>query len=163
MVQPSLVERQPMTVIGLRARYEGDPSTISELWDELGRRWEDIQAFAAVDGAYGVMTNMDDDPETFDYIVGVETSPELSEAEADGSEEIPADYVWIDVHGGRYVRFETSIATVEDDYEAVVGTWLPQSGLGKRPGPEYERYGPTYDAGSADSAYEYFLPVARIG
>jgi len=150
MVNPTTVERESMTVVGLQTHYEGDESVFSELWAEFGERWDEFDGLAATDEAFGVVTDFDEDTTAFDYLAGVATTD---------VEAVPDDYVVVDVPGGQYSVFETTLGSFEADYDEVREEWLGESGFERRPGPEFERYGPAFDPEEPDSPYEYFLPV----
>lgn len=149
MVEPEVVERDAMTVVGLRVRYEGDESVFQDLWETFGERWGEFEPFAASDDAFGVVTEFDPETETFAYVVGVATT---------STADLPADFETVEVPAGTYAVFETALATFQDDYDAVTGEWLPDSPYDRRDAPEFERYGPGFDP-TGEGAYEYFLPI----
>lgn len=67
---------------------------------------------------------------TFDYLVGVATATDDDVADAS---------VVVDLPGGSDAVFETSVKSVEVDYEAVLTECLPDSGGERRTAPEFER------------------------
>jgi len=150
MVTPTIREHDPMTVVGLQTHYEGDDSVFSALWEEFGERWDEFEGLAATDEAFGVITDYHPGDETFDYLTGVATGPDADQ---------PADFETVEVRGGTYAVFETTLPSLEADYAAVSGEWLPESDYDRRSAPEFERYGGDYDPEDPDSPYEYFLPV----
>ena len=150
MDEPTIVEREASTIVGLPARYEGDDSVIEATWKRFGERWADFEPLAADDAVYGVVTNYEPGTTTFDYLVGV--------ASASPDEE-PADFDAIEVPAGTYAVFRTSLPSFESDNEAVTGEWLPDSDYERRVAPELERFGPDHDPDAPDSPYDYYLPV----
>lgn len=148
MVTPTIVEREPMTVVGLQTTYSGEDAEIQALWTEFGERWEEFEDLAATDEGFGVVTDFQSDPVRFVYTVGVATE----------TADIPEDFVVVEVPGGTYARFETTIETMQSDYEAVLVRWLPDSAYDRVDGPEYERYTDEFDPEERPT-YEYFFPV----
>ena len=132
-----------MTVVGLQRHYDGDESIFERLWTEFGDRWDEFEDLAATDEAFGVTTNFQPEPMEFDYVVGVATG---------GGEEVPDDFTSVEVPGGSYACFETTLESFESDYDEVVEGWLPDSGYGRRPGPEYARYGESFEPEDPASA-----------
>lgn len=153
-MSPTIVEREPVTVVGLQTRFEGDDSVVRALWEAFGARWDEFDGLATTAASYGVVTDFTPEPMAFDYLVGVPTA---------GTDDLPddlsGDLVAVDVPGGTYARFESTLASFEADYEAVTTTWLAGSGYERRVAPEYERYGPEFDPDDPASRYEYYLPV----
>lgn len=153
MVEPRIVARDPVTVVGIRARYDGDDSVRRRLRAEFDERWEEFRVFADSEGWYGVVTP-DRRTDQFDYVVGVELGD---------TRPSPGDYAPVDVPGGRYVVFETTVESFESDYEAVAREWLDESLYERRSGPEFERFERAFDGDAAEGAYDYYVPVTATG
>ncbi|ELZ87212.1 AraC family transcriptional regulator [Haloferax elongans ATCC BAA-1513] len=144
------MDREPTTVVGIQTHYEGDDSIFEALWQEFGQRWDEFQSLATGDEAFGVMTDVDLETMEFDYTVGVAV---------DTPDEVPDELVTVDVPGGSYAVFETTLERFESDHEAVLSEWLPQSGYEHGASPEFELYGPEFESGDPTSAYDYYVPV----
>lgn len=153
MVTPTIEERAPFTVVGLETHFDGDESIFRSLWEAFGRRWDEFEGLAERDEAFGVVTNVVEEPMAFDYVVGVATTR---------ADDAPDDFAVVEVPGGAYAVFETSLGSFDEDYASVLESWLPDAGHEPRPGPEYERYGPGYEGEDPDSPYQYFLPVDPV-
>lgn len=152
MVEPTIVEREPVSVTGLQVHYDGDESIFRPLWDEFGARVDAIEGLAAAEEAFGVVTDYDAETVEFDYLVGLEAA--AFDLDDDG-------FVTVDVPGGTFARFETSLASFQADYGTVTEEWLPRSRYDRRAVPEFEVYGPEFNPEDDDPSYEYFLPVER--
>lgn len=152
MVTPTVVERDPMTVVGFMTHFDGDESVFEALWGKFGERWKEFEEFSDSEEAYGIATNFVPEPMSFDYLVGVPTSDLAA---------VPEEFEVVEVPGGEYARFETSLSQFEADHEAVLSEWLPDSDYEPRDGPELERYGPEFDPEETDAAYEFFIPVVE--
>jgi len=146
-----VVEVEPTTVVGIQRHYDGDDSIFQPLWQEFGRRWSEFDQLATEDAGYGVATDVEMEPMAFDYTVGVPT---------DDAGTAPDDFVTVEIPGGSYARFETTLDEFDADHERLTNEWLPSSGYRRRPGPEFERYGPEFDPEDRTSTYEYYVPVS---
>lgn len=139
-----------MTVVGLETRFAGDSSVFGDLWDEVVERWDDIEATAATDTAYGVTTSIDAEAGEYEYVLGFEAvDPDAP----------PDEFTVVDIPGGPYAVYETTLGTFEADLREATTEWLPNSVHEHRGTPEYERYGPEFEGADPDSPFTYWIPI----
>ena len=151
-MKPTIVERGPMTVAGVRVRYDGDDSVFEHAWTEFGERWEGVETRTDAGEAFGVVTGVENDRRAFDYVAGV------AAADASG---VPAGFAAVNVDGGTYAGFETTLASFRADHDEA-HEWLVDAGYERPPGAEFEHYGPEYDPDDPDSRLRYFLPIRPL-
>jgi AraC family transcriptional regulator len=149
----NVVNRPGFTVVGMKCHCEGETSAIPELWNDLGARMEELEQVADMDVAYGVSYNVDLTTNEFDYLAGFPVEEVEALPEGLVSQEIPA---------GEYAVFPCTMASIEETYGQIYGTWLPEAGYRRAEGPDYEAYGEAFDPENPQSEFKVYIPVARF-
>ena len=148
---PRFETSRPFLVAGLGERYSCETSA------GIPRQW---QRFAPYIGSipgevpgvfYGVCLN-GDDAGNFDYVVGVEVKD---------FSDLPKDFYRVRVPAQKYAVFShrEHISTIRRTVNTIWNKWLPASGHEIADAPEFERYGPEFDAHTGNGGLEIWLPV----
>ena len=148
---PRFETSRPFLVAGLGERYSCETSA------GIPRQW---QRFAPYIGSipgevpgvfYGVCLN-GGDAGNFDYVVGVEVKD---------FSDLPKDFYRVRVPAQKYAVFShrEHISTIRRTVNTIWNKWLPASGHEIADAPEFERYGPEFDAHTGNGGLEIWLPV----
>jgi AraC family transcriptional regulator len=148
-VKPKVMEREGFTVAGLKYRGKNENNEISQMWQELGPRVEEIKNMVG-DVAYGISANMDMVTGEFEYIAGFEVS---------SAEALPEDMVSFEVPGGKYALFTTTLPKIGETFQNIHHAWLPQTGHSPTGGPEFELYDEKFNPQDPDSTFELYIPI----
>ncbi|MGC9400401.1 MAG: GyrI-like domain-containing protein [Anaerolineae bacterium] len=150
-MQPSIVEKEGFTVVGLKARCKGgETGDIPQLWNRLMERMGEIEGLQEESAAYGVMTDYDEDTGQYDYIAAFAVHE---------ARDVPEGMVSVEIPPQTYAVFTATMPTLEETYETIFERWLPQAEYEHAPGPEFELYPPTFDPQDADSQLEIYIPI----
>lgn len=141
----------PLLIAGLRARYSNE--TIAG----IPMQWQRFRPYIAglpgrVGGVtYGVCCDFDASGH-FDYVCGVAVS---------GLSELPAELSGVRVPAQNYVvfRHRGHISGIPATWQAIMGTWLPSSGLRMADTPNFERYAEDFDPDTGLGGAEIWIPV----
>jgi len=160
LATPTFTNGRPLFVAGLREDYTfARRQQIPEQWRRFGERW-----FGRVPGgvgreAYGiVLTPPAGGGADFTYMCGVEVSdPSL----------VPAELHRLSIPAYRQARFVHSgpVTELPDTIDAVMTSWLPQSGLAIDPAARpdipglVEWYGANFDPATGRGDVEVWVPV----
>jgi AraC family transcriptional regulator len=140
-----------LLIAGLRARYSD--ATIAG----IPLQWQRFAPFiGTIPGqignvAYGVCCNFDETGQ-FDYVCGVAVS---------SLADLPADLNGVRIPARSYLVFRHlgHVSGVPATWQAIMGTWLPRSGLRMAHAPSFERYAEEFDAHSGLGGVEIWMPV----
>lgn len=146
-----IVEMPAFTIVGLKYRGKNEEDEIPQLWQALMPRAQEIEAMVELPVAYGISANMDEDSGEFDYVAGFEVSR---------ATDIPEGMVVIEVPGGRYARFTTTLPNIGETFQNAYGQWLPAVGLKPSGGPEIELYDERFDSEDPSSEFDIYIPIA---
>ncbi|WP_158056906.1 GyrI-like domain-containing protein [Halorussus halophilus] len=150
MLDPRFTQRDGLTVVGLHYRGTNEDDEISNLWEQTDAHADEFADLARSEEWFGLCFDFDHESGAFSYVAGVETE---SEAIA------PSEMERVDVPGGEYAVFTTTLDTVGETTDEIYREWLPSSGYERADGPEVERYGESFDPEDANSEFEIFVPV----
>jgi AraC family transcriptional regulator len=150
---PRFVNGKAMLLTGIAERYTCDSSAgIPAQWQRF------LPHFNRVPGqvgkvAYGVTYNTDDEG-NMDYLCGVEV--------ADFSR-VPADFARLRIPEQRYVVFDHPghVSGVRRTWATIWSSWFPASGHEPADGPNFERYGETFDSQTGNGGLEIWIPIRR--
>ncbi|WFP74689.1 AraC family transcriptional regulator [Mesorhizobium sp. WSM4906] len=148
---PRFETSRPFLIAGLGERYSCESSAgIPMLWQRFGPYIGHIPGEVG-DVAYGVCVN-GDDAGNFDYIAGVEVSD---------FSDLPKEFFRVRVPAQKYAVFphREHISTIRRTVNTIWNKWLPASGHEIADAPEFERYGPEFDARSGNGGLEIWVPV----
>lgn len=148
---PDMRRRGEFLLAGVNQRYDGgDIAGIPAQWQRF------VPHFGHIDGqkgdiTYGVCWNFDMDA-NMDYLCAVEVDALPGEgAELTGLKVAPALYA--------VFRHDDHISTVGATWKAIMTDWLPASGHAFAMAPQFERYGPDFDAQTGEGGLEIWIPV----
>lgn len=150
---PRFEQAGPLLFAGLNARYNCETNAgIPAQWQQF------TQYIGHVPGqvgqtAYGLCYNSDDDG-NMDYMCGVEVTD---------FSRLPPELSSLRVAPQRYVVFthREHISTIRATWAAIMGTWLPASGLGLADAPSFERYDERFDPITGVGGLEIWIPITR--
>lgn len=148
---PRFENGKPLLIAGLGERYDADSSTaIPSLWQRFQPFIGNIPGQVGKT-AYGVCCNGDDEG-NFDYIAGVEVGD---------FSELPAEFRTVRIPAQRYAVFTHSehVSTIRRTVNTIWSTWLPDSGHQAADAPNFERYGPEFDARTGHGGLEIWIPI----
>ena len=149
--EPRLVDGPPMVIVGLDMRYSCESSkAVPSQWQRFAPHIGNIAGQRdAV--AYGVCHDADDDG-NFNYLTGVEV---------DDAARVPNDLAKVQLKPQRYAVFahREHVSTIRGTVHTIWSRWLPQSGHEVADAPNFERYGPEFDARTGLGGLEIWLPL----
>lgn len=152
IIAPRFEQRAGFVVAGLAGRFRpGEISGIPRLWQDLNERAGALRD--VVDGAaYGVCYNPGDD-DSFDYAAGLEVSDDIS---------MPEGFVSVHLPAARYAvfRHDGHISTFPDTVMAIWNEKLAALKLKVVNQPNFERYGPEFDAETGLGGVELWIPIS---
>ncbi|MBZ9757954.1 AraC family transcriptional regulator [Mesorhizobium sp. ESP6-5] len=148
---PRFETSRPFLIAGLGERYSCESSAgIPMQWQRFAPYIGHIPGQVA--GVfYGVCLN-GDDAGNFDYVVGVEVRDFA---------DLPKEFQRVRVPARRYAVFthREHISTIRRTINTIWNSWLPASGHEVADAPEFERYGPEFDAHTGNGGLEIWVPV----
>ncbi len=102
---------------------------------------------------FGVCHHVQPDGQ-FGYLCGMQVRKGEAVPQGLASQTVPA---------GNYAKFRcpVHIAKMHDEWNRVMGEWLPGSGYLLGDGPCVEYYGPDFDATTGEGGFELWIPVKK--
>jgi AraC family transcriptional regulator len=157
-MNPKIVERPAMHVVGLAGRFT--PATMGQIGAMWGRFAPQIASIAGRRGigtSYGVCLP---DP------IGARGEPALEYTacvEVASLDAMPKGMVGFTVPAGRYAVFTHTgpIHTIGTTWDAIHERWLPEAGLVKAPGPDFETYDARWDPRTGEGPVDIYVPIQR--
>ena len=143
---------RPMLLAGLRRWY-----AFSEGPSQIPLDWKDFVARLPLPGqvggrTYGATCQMDPEGQRFEYICAAEVETFDGLSEDLGRLQVPEAYYAVFVHDAPVWKIRDTIVASQ--------AWLETNGEWKAAGgPDFERYGPSYDAATGLGDTEIWLPV----
>jgi AraC family transcriptional regulator len=150
----NLVERPPLTVIGLQIHATPMSPAIPALWPQFVARIPEIAQATEGRVTYGVMQNVAGGMAGFDYLAAI--------AVAD-SAPVPPGMTRCVLPAGTYAVFRFPLSGLGAGFGDIFERLLPASGWVQGPGPYFERYGEDFCPDDASSPVEVWMPVATRG
>jgi len=148
---PRFETSRPLLIAGLGERYSCETSAgIPMQWQRFAPYIGNIPG--EVPGIfYGVCLN-GDDAGNFDYVAGVEVTD---------FSDLPKDFHRVRVPAQKYAVFShrEHISMIRRTVNTIWNNWLPASGHEIADAPEFERYGPEFDARTGNGGLEIWVPV----
>ena len=93
---------------------------------------------------------MDMETGEFDYVAGFEVS---------GAGKVPDGMVALEVPGGRYAVFTTTLPRIGETFDSAHHTWLPEAGHQPTGSPEFELYDERFDPQDPGSVFDLYIPI----
>lgn len=147
-----IVQRPALTLVGLKYRGKNQNNEVPQLWGQFMARFHEIDRIIDPGVCYGAQDNFDNASGEFDYLAAYEAPPDSP---------IPAGMERWQIDANEYAVFPTTLATIHQSYDAIYGTWLPQSGYRRAPGAEFELYDETFQADDPHSTFYLYVPLAQ--
>jgi AraC family transcriptional regulator len=149
MVEPKIVSKPAFTVVGLLYRGKNEHGEISQMWEKLLPRADEIRDQVTPHLSYGVLDHFDRQTGEFDYVAGfgVERGAQL-----------PEGMVRWDVPAQTYAVFPCTLPMIMAGFDNA-RRWFTQSGTQRADGPEFEFYDEHFMGG--DSALYIYMPIKR--
>jgi predicted transcriptional regulator YdeE/uncharacterized damage-inducible protein DinB len=117
-MEPQIVNREAITVLGVQARLVHMEEGVPEMWEKRFMAYHDRIAPISTDGVYYGCAFTTDRPDLYDYLTGMAVPPSTT---------VPEGLTLREVPGGPYVKVECTIATQDDAFDLVENQWLPAS------------------------------------
>jgi AraC family transcriptional regulator len=161
-LEPQLINRPTLTVVGLGAKFisilspkANNSQVIPALWHQyINRRGEILHTDGFAD--YGLVeclpkSERSDDMEMF-YIAAAPVTK---------IDALPADMISRSLPAGRWAVFthRGSLETLGQTMRFIHQDWMPKANVRRREGPELEYYGPRFNPQFNDSELEIMLPI----
>lgn len=146
---PSVETVEEFVVAGLAHR--GPPEeNHRDLWTDFAERVEDLAALTDRDEIYGVVFEYDESGDDFTYVAGVPV---------DDPDALVPELTAVEIPGGPYARFESSVGNVEDEIERITDEWADDSEYERASGPMFERFPADADPSDPSTPAAFFVPV----
>ncbi|HSJ57202.1 MAG TPA: GyrI-like domain-containing protein [Anaerolineae bacterium] len=149
-MNPRIVSKRAFTVAGLKYQGKNENNEIPALWQALGPRMGEFRSVVDQEAAYGVIDLPDQESDAIDYMAGVAVGEEAP---------VPQGMTFVRIPEQTYAVFRTTLPTLMDTFHRAYDEWLPASGYKRAPGPEFERYGETFDPENPESEMEIWIPI----
>ena len=154
MMEPKIVTKPAFTVAGMKYQGKLGGDDIFRLWTAFGPRMGELKHPVNPQICYGVMAGYDEAAGTLDYLAACEVS---------GPSDLPADMVCLEIPAQTYEVLVCTLPRLQEAFEHIYSTWLPQSGYRHAAGPEFELYGEAFDPGNPASEMSVYVPIERGG
>ncbi|WP_435334228.1 GyrI-like domain-containing protein [Haloarchaeobius sp. TZWWS8] len=149
--EPRFETRDDFTVVGLSMRATPE-ANFSAHWTNFDARQETFAELTDTNEAFGVEYDFDPASDSFTYLAGVEPARDAP---------LPSDAEQVDVPGGRYAVFTTTLEDLDDVMDYVYTEWFPNTEFERGEGPEFEYYGPDFDPSDPEATFDVYVPVAN--
>lgn len=149
----TIVERKPLTVMGLRIRTRPMSPDIAALWPLFDTRMREIEHPTEPGVFYGVMQSVDG-LASLDYWAAVAVG---------SAGRTPPGMESLTLPAGHYACFTFPFAKLAEGFGEVFERLLPASNYEQVPGPSFERYNPAFDPANPRSPVQVCVPVQRRG
>lgn len=150
-METKIITKPSFSVVGLKYFGQNKNNEIAQMWDTDCYQLEELPNLKPQTDYYGVCGNLDEQG-NFEYVAGVElTDPD----------DYPEGMVRWDVPEQTYVVVPCTIPTIGKAYEFIHGTWLPDNGYQRAPGPDFELYDETFEPGGPESTLYIYVPIIK--
>lgn len=138
------------TVVGMKYQGKNQNNEISTLWGQFMSRVSEIKRTNGL--SFGMCTNFDETDMSFDYLASVEIASD---------ETLPADMEQWAVPENTYAVFTATMPTLNQAYTDIYNQHLPQAGLTRSEGPDFELYGEDFDPADPNAPIYLYVPVNK--
>lgn len=154
-MEPRIVHRKALTVVGMKCRSNLQDNTIPRLWDDFNQRCKEIPDSLEKEGCYGICYyDEGDEPggKWFSYLASVEVTALENIPTGMEARQIPeSDHAVFEHHG--------SLDTLQQTYHEIYNKWLPNSEFRMAGTQDFEYYDQRFKYGQTDSVLEIWIPV----
>lgn len=155
IVEPKIIEKAAMQMVGLAFKGEPTPDKIMPLWVELLARAGEIKNAVNPDEAWGAYIMLDEEENSMNMIcfAGFEVSKPT---------DLPEGMEVLEVPAGKYAVF-THIGLLDnlkETYGYIYGVWAQTNDkYFLNNAPQLEFYGPNFEGGSTESQLDLLIPI----
>jgi predicted transcriptional regulator YdeE len=140
------------TVVGTEYFGKNENNEIKAMWQTTSPRLGEIQhANVPPNIAYGVCGEMEEDGR-FRYMAAVEVNK---------VEDLPEGMTSWKVPEQTYAVFGCTLPEIHQTYEYAHGTWIPENGYKRAPGPDFEYYDEHFDPADPASLLYIYIPITN--
>lgn len=150
-MEPKIVDRDPLVVVGMKIITKPMSPEIPQLWPRFVSRIPEIAHILEPQASYGVMEMESGNAGGLSYLAGVSV--------ADSAAPVPAGMSAAALPGGTYAVFQFPLSEIGHAFDFIFGTWLPSSAFTQTESPIFERYGEDFDPTDPSSRMEVQIPV----
>jgi len=159
-MEPTIIVKPEMKVIGIASIYQHDDFDIMNLWSVFKQRKEEISNIAFPMNGFGIYENYQEgvaekEHTIFTYLccVGVTT---LSD--------IPRDMVGRAIPEQVYAVFthKGDVDNIDNTLSYIWGDWLPASGYTYTNRPDFELFSDRYNPESKKSEIDLYIPIKAV-
>ncbi len=154
VMEPEIVTRSEMKVVGIAHRYQEDDLDIGTLWSAFQHHVNKIPNRVGTD-AFGIYEEYDESNDTigFSYICSVEVST---------FDNVPEDMITRIIPEQMYAvfRHDGELSFLPETLKYIWGSWLPKSNYEYVEKPDFELYAPGLLDEDPDHIIFLYIPVA---
>ena len=154
-MRPRIVEQASFHVVGLQGRYTPETtSQIAALWGRFAPQ------MATIPGRRGMNSFGTCHPDTCGT-VGNPAFEYTACVAVDSLARVPAGLIGFTIPAGRFAVFthEGAISRIGATFDAIFCRWLPEAGLERADGYDYELYDERFDPHTGTGDVDIFVPV----
>ncbi|MHB9133993.1 MAG: GyrI-like domain-containing protein [Armatimonadota bacterium] len=153
-MEPKIVDKEAMLVVGLKYTGKNEHREIPALWDDFLPRCREVQHIAEPNVCLGVCGDMQADG-AFSYLAGVPVTVEADISEGMVAWHVPAAKYAVFTHRGP-LDGENSLASTN---AYIYREWLPASGYQRADTPDLELYDHRFAFGQEQSEMDIYIPI----
>lgn len=152
VMEPTIVEREPIKTVGIAKRYSNDDLDLKKLWSAF-KPYKDKIPNRVGDELFGIYEEYEEDGDEtgFTYVCSAQVS---------SFDDIPENMVSRIITGQKYACFEHKgeLASLENTLKFIWGSWLPKSKYDYVEKPDFELYGPGF-CDAPGNILRIFIPI----
>jgi AraC family transcriptional regulator len=148
-MEPQIVKKPAMTLVGLKLHGKLEGMDIKLLWSTFGPRMAEIKD-SDPNVCYGAMDNYSEATGEFDYLAACETK----DASA-----LPAGMASWNIPAQTYAVFPCTLPQIGEAWTTAYQQWLPQSGYKRAAGPEFELYDEKFNPQDPNATLYLCVPI----
>ncbi len=152
VMEPTIVEREPIKTVGIAKRYSNDDLDLKKLWSAF-KPYKDKIPNRVGDELFGIYEEYEEDGDEtgFTYVCSAQVS---------SFDDIPENMVGRIIAGQKYACFEHKgeLASLENTLKFIWGSWLPKSKYDYVEKPDFELYGPGF-CDAPGNILRIFIPI----
>ncbi len=153
VMQPTIVEREPIKTVGIAKRYSNDDLDLKKLWSAF-RPYKDKIPNRVGDELFGIYEEYEEDGDDtgFTYVCSAQVS---------SFDDIPENMVSRIIAGQKYACFEHkgALASLESTLKFIWGSWLPKSKYDYVEKPDFELYPGGFCDSDPGKILRIFIPI----
>ena len=148
-MEPQIVKKPAMTLVGLQLHGKLEGIDLKSLWNGFGPRMAEIKG-GDPNVCYGAMDNYSEATGEFDY---------LAACEAKSAATLPVGMVSWNIPAQTYAVFPCTLPEIGQAWMTAYQQWLPKSGYRRAAGPEFELYDEKFNPQDPASVLYLYVPI----